>query len=345
MKFRTTHKRLASGQKKVYFYTEAGTQFFTCFGEQIAPPYPEAFVTAYREALKHDAPGPSGAMADIIASYKASPEYAKLRPATRNGYDPLLKNILDRLGTASIGVIEDRRFRGTLMDWRDEMKEHPRYADLHMIVLSLALRHALHQGRIDRNPAEDIPRLYKAPMDKTPWSAQEIEAYLQKCPQHLSDAFWLKLYTGLRRTDLISITWAADHGEYLLWTTSKRGVEAVIPLVPEARAFIDGLKRRQMDSKRGLQPNMLLTSRGTPWTPSGYDSSFNKQRARAKVTINEHRLRANTATFWAVQGLDDREIADVLGWSLGSVKQLRRVYVDRKQAVVATLARVRRERG
>lgn len=345
MRFRTTHKKLASGRKRIYYYTPAGTRFFDNMDVQLAPPFPDAFVQAYDKALASDAPGPSGDMADLIAIYMASPEYAKLRPATQKGYKPILANIVKRLGTASIAVIEDRRFRGTLMNWRDEMKEKPRWADLHMIVLSLALRHGLHQGRIDRNPAEDIPRLYKAPMDKTPWSEQEIAAYLQKCPQHLADAFWLKLYTGLRRTDLVRITWAADQGEYLLWTTSKRGVEAVIPLVPEARAFLDGLKRRQMDSKGGLQPTLLLNSRGHAWTPDGYSTSFGKHQARSKVTINEHRLRANTATFWAVHGLDDREIADVLGWSLGSVKQLRRVYVDRKQAVVATLERVRRERG
>lgn len=357
-RFRTTHKKLANGQRKVYYYLLSGQRFFESYGQQIVPPYPADFLEAHKAATAHEKPA-RGDLDRMCQAYLDSPEFASLSDASKKGYRPVVDRIRARFGDASIAVIEDRRFRGKLLAWRDEMKGSARYADMHMIILSSILKHAIAAGKLDRNPAKAIPKLYSAPLDKRPWSEQEIAAFLNECPQHLQDALRLKFYTGLRRADLIRIGWKADQGDYLLLTTSKRKAEAVIPIVPEARAFLDDLKRRQMASPRGLQPTMLLTSYGTPWTPDGYSSSFDQQRSghrlrdvdgkkklvlveELKVTINEHRLRSNTATFWMKCGLDDRTIADAMGWSSSEIASLRRVYVDRKQAVVAALNLVKR---
>lgn len=340
-RFRTTHKKLANGQRKVYYYLLSGQRFFESYGQQIVPPYPSDFLEAYKAATAHEKPA-RGDLDRMCQQYLESPEFAALSEASKKGYRPVVDRIRARFGDASIAVIEDRRFRGKLLAWRDEMQGSARYADMHMIILSSILKHAIAAGKLDRNPAKAIPKLYSAPLDKRPWSEQEIASFLHECPQHLQDALRLKFYTGLRRADLIRIGWNADHGDYLLLTTSKRKAEAVIPIVPEARVFLDDLKRRQMTSPRGLQPTMLLTSYGTPWKSAGYSTSFRAQAKKSKVTINEHRLRANTATFWMRAGLDDRTIADAMGWSSSEIAQLRRVYVDRKQAVVAALNLVKR---
>jgi integrase len=64
-------------------------------------------------------------------------------------------------------------------------------------------------------------------------------------------------------------------------------------------------------------------------------------KAKAKAGIAEelhfHDLRGTAATRFYVAGLDKRVIAEILGWTEGSVENIIRKYVDRTAATKAVI--------
>jgi hypothetical protein len=86
----------------VYRKGRAGHLYYCRFGSttriHAAPGTPE-FAAAYAGLMAGRATVPTGkTFAVLIASYKASPRFAKLKPRTRADYDKVLTFIADRLG-------------------------------------------------------------------------------------------------------------------------------------------------------------------------------------------------------------------------------------------------------
>ena len=118
-------------------------------------------------------------------------------------------------------------------------------------------------------------------------------------------------------------------------TNKSRGRHtAYIPLLPEARELVDDIERRA--------ETVLTTTRGSPWSPDGKGLSHAISAAAKKSNVdrNTHDLRRTFATKLAVGGVDDRTIAEIMGWSIDSVSRLRRIYVDRSAVVVSITERL-----
>ncbi len=218
-----------------------------------------------------------------------------------------------------------------------------------MLAVQVVLEHGRNLGLFGVNAAAGIPGLYSAPDDKRPWSDTAIAMFKDGAPAHVCDAFELIRHFALRRTDAIAITWAADKGTHIAWAPSKGRRHkriAVIPILPEARTFLDDLRRRNPAST-----TMLTTSRKRPWKAASSITHAFQDRWRdlldAGMPVGEpddwptpHRLRNNAATMFMIAGLDDRTIADAMGWSVRDVENMRRVYVDREAVVSAAVIRL-----
>jgi hypothetical protein len=333
-------KRRADGSVEYRYYAWRGRGapcIWISPHKPVRDPLPRDFVRAYEEAMssrrevRDDFDG-------LAARYFDSPQFRALAlPDMRRRYVDLAR---ERIGTAPLHVIADPRFRGELIALRDSLAHSPRQADLTIQAASVVFEHARNLGLLAVNPAAGIPNLYRAPIDRRPWTAEELALFRTGAPQHVSDAFDLMRWTALRRQDAATITWAADRGTHLAWRTSKsrRAREAIIPLLPEARAFLDDLRRRNAASV-----TMLCGARGRPW---GVASSLTQAFSRrwdalgASDGPSPHRLRNNAATAYLAAGLDERTIADAMGWTLADVEDMRRIYVDREAIVSAAVIRL-----
>jgi integrase len=84
---------------------------------------------------------------------------------------------------------------------------------------------------------------------------------------------------------------------------------------------------------------VLTNSRGLPWqSGDGLGVGFIRAKKRAGIgDLHFHDLRGTAATRFYSAGLPLRVIAEILGWTEGSVDSIIRRYVDRAAATKAVI--------
>lgn len=403
---------LADGSVVYYYYAWRGKgapRFWTSPHKPVKKPYPREFVRAFDLAIEKKIRDDNfdGMAARYLKELEASDHPA----TTKSEYMRLVERARREFGPAPLSDIVDPRFRADIIDFRDKFRSQPRAADLAVLGVSLVLESARNRGLLANNPAASIPNLYTRPNDKRPWTAAQIQLFTQgdgagigPAEPHVLDAFWLIKHFACRRRDAIALRRPVDRDTHLTYKTSKgkrKNREVVFPVLPEARAFLDDLYRRnaatlarliEKASKEGKDPAslqeaaayLLITSRGERWTaersvthafetrwmelldPKGELRQERKALAaelkadtkpganRLKVITHRldeleaaldyptpHRLRNNAATALMKAKIDDRTIADAMGWSKEDVEEMRRVYVDREELVSAAIIQLR----
>jgi integrase len=161
------------------------------------------------------------------------------------------------------------------------------------------------------------------------WVDADIAAIKKVCTPEVADAVDLAVMTGLRRGDLLRLCWSHVHENEIVIPTNKSGrrIEARIPIYADLRAVLARIPKRS--------PTVLTNSKGRPWkTGDGLGTAFisAKKTARIGDDLHFHDLRGTAATKFYAAGLPLRVIAEVLGWTEGSVDNIIRKYVDRAAA-------------
>lgn len=123
------------------------------------------------------------------------------------------------------------------------------------------------------------------------------------------------------------------------------------PRVPALDELLEELRSR---SRKDGVTNVLVNSYGEPWSASGFGGSFNRIRDEAEIFYLDeesgerirkhlHDLRGTFCTkLMTTMDLTDREVADMMGWSVDNVSTIRRVYVDQSHVVRALGERMRK---
>lgn len=297
-------------------------------------PGTEAFYRAWLDARDEARADDSATLDGLMTRFRQSAEHAALSASSRRDYDAHMALIRARWPGAPLRFMDDRRIRGEIKRWRDEMAATPRKADMAVAVLRRVLSWGVDQGELDHNHARAIKPLHKADRSAIIWEAGELARLLAAATPAAAAALQMAALTGLRREDLTRLSWAADKGTHLSWRTGKsRGQrEAVIPVLPELRTLIDAQPRRAAV--------MLTTQRGRAWTPDGLSTAFDRARKTCGVDKRLHDLRGTAATRFCLAGLDDREVALIMGWSEQQVAAIRARYVDRERLIQATVTRL-----
>lgn len=339
-RYRTNYKTLADGSTKIYYYTHPGrTKFYECYEVPIREPYPEDFIECFEEATRRErADGSDSDFSLLIQDFLESSKFAALSEASKINYRRDLRLAREKFGSVSIAEIEHRAFRGKIARWHLEMAANsPKGADNCVATLSAAFGYAYRMGVLVINPAHGIQKAWKQPVDREPWTKEEIDLFLRNCPVVTSDILKLAMYTGLRRADLASISWDAFNGSDLQWRTSKSRHRrtVIVPLTPEGKNFIRDLKTRQESAPLGMQRTMLISAGGTPMTPHTLGKKVIERAKRLGLNKKLHRLRSNYASSLVENGFESGEIAGIMGWSPEQVNQLIRIYVHRDVIVAA----------
>lgn len=286
----------------------------------------------------------------LIVAYKSSPEWNNLSPSTRPTWSIWLDRIAAKFGKAPLAAFEDRRVRGDILGWRDNWAAQPRSADMAIQVLSRLLSWGVDRGRLTHNYASGVAHLYDSDRSDIIWEDKHFEAFKAHASVEVMEAVELAACTGLRRTELAAIPWAAVGDHAIIWQTSKsRGKNRiVIPLLPETRMLLAKIKDRhaafmekQRPSRRKELPATILSnSYWRPWTAMGLGSRFNDAKQASGIDVNLHDLRGTFATRCMIAGLTDQEIADIVGWATKDIAAIRIKYVDKARVVVAIAKRL-----
>lgn len=275
---------------------------------------------------------PTGTISWLAAKYRTNDDFSDLADDTQRDYRKSLDRIEEKFGATNLKVFEDWRMRDYIMDWRDQWRAQPRTADKVTVMLGTLLGWAKNRGLITNNVAAGIEQIHKADRsdliwDEAHWNAMRAldEEGEPICPPQLMDALTLASLTGLRLGDLVLLDWNHVGENAIILVTKKRKGRAVIPILPELRAWLDARDKET--------PTVLVNSRGHSWTTSGLGSVFQKAKPEGfNRTI--HDLRGTFVTWLAVKGLTDEQIARIVGWTAKRVGEVRARYVDEARVVV-----------
>lgn len=315
-------------------------------------------LAAYQEALQGRSVVGTDKIAELCRDWRLSPEWGQLAPGTRKNWIRFLDMIEHRWGHNKIAYFNKPELVPHIIKWRNEVADKPKTADERVKVLRAFLEWGRLNGRLTVNIANGIPTLYRGGnRAEIVWTDDEMDRFAEEAmkvdrPQ-LVDVLWLAALTGLRRQDLVRVTFAHVGDKTLSMTAQKASGKrktkrrVFVPLIPELRDFIRELATRYR--KDGVN-TLLVNSRGVPWDDDGIGTSFNRIRDAAKVVHVEengtekrkhlHDLRGTFATKLILAGRTDKEVAEVMGWSPERVANIRKVYVDQARVVVSLAERM-----
>jgi integrase len=318
------HKVRAKGNEYIYAW-RGGPRLHAKIGS------PE-FFREYQQAISERRRPQEGTINRLIIDLKESAEFAKLAASTKREYVRHLDAIKERFGSAPIKAFDDRRIKSRIRAWRDTISHHPRTADYAMATLKRLLSFGVENGHLSQNLARGFRSLHSSDRSEIIWSPGDLAALAQQSSRALTNAVDLARLTGLRRGDLVNLAWEHRTDDWIEYRTSKRGKPVVIPIIAETRAVLDRIA--------GSEGSVLRNTRGAPWTPDGLSTAFQRARAATGLKKRWHDLRGNAATAFCVAGFDDREVAEIIGWSENRVSSIRRKYVDRAAIIKAAIRRV-----
>ncbi len=248
----------------------------------------------------------------LIAEYRGSPAFTALATRTQRDYQHCLDYLKPIADTPLV-----RFDRPLIVRIRDKAagSRGRRFANYVRAVLSVVFAWGLERGYVDANPVQgvkDIRRQKGEARANRPWSDEERYAVLDAAPVHLKVPIALAMFCGMREGDALTIPRSAYDGRTIQFVTRKTGQRISWPVPQALKSILD-------DACRVDAATLATTSRGHPWTESGFRASWRKLRigleAESKIGpgLTIHGLRHTVATILREEGFDDRTIADVLG--------------------------------
>lgn len=269
----------------------------------------------------------------LVASYKASDDWKGLSDKTKANWTPFLDRIQVKFGPLSIGAFDRPLIRVAIRRWRDEIKHTPRQADMALQVLSRVLSFGVAEGRLQANACTGIPRIYSSDRSEIIWTDEDMAAVAAKASREVMWAVRLAALTGLRKGDVLRLSWTHVHANSIEIRTGKSGQRktAVIPLYASLRALLKEIPKRA---------TTILTSTDKISWKTGFDASFIRAKNAAGVDKHFHDLRGTAATKMFLAGLTIREIAEIFTWSEDHVERLINVYVKKDELLLDRIRRI-----
>jgi integrase len=253
-----------------------------------------------------------GTLGQLLASYRGSPAYTDLAPATRYGYARMM-NLLKPLHDMPIVELTPQFVAGM----RDLVatKHGRRQANYVMAVVSVACEHGKEHGIVANNPVKGIKRLRRdrrLPAANRPWTQGERRMVLTEAPIQLHVPVALAMFTGLRKSDVLTLTKAAIRNGRIWRRTGKTGQEVSIPIHPD-------LAKLLAEAPTHDALTIAATTNGTPWSISGFNSTFVKAIAKLEKAVRVepgltfHGLRHTCGTLLVEAGFDIDSVRRWLG--------------------------------
>lgn len=352
-------KVVKGGREYRYYYHRAT-------GTRLTSEYNTAAFVAEVAALdaraKRTAPR-DGSLHGLIVAYRASHEFTRLAPVTQSDYQRVFDWLQPTADTALVEITT-----AVVYGFRDEaMTQHRRrFANYVVQVVRLVLDWGRKRQLVETNVAkgvELIPRPKKMKRANRPWSDDERETVLAEAEIGLRAMIALGMFAGLREGDACALPKMAFDGALIETIASKNAEPLWIPAHFRLRAILsEALEVRRARSKARARrykvlsiepPTLGVTSRGRPWTPSGFRASFFKLIKRledagaVKPGLTFHGLRHTMGKLVIEAGGSKEDVGMILGDRSMAMSEFYSREHEKKARVGATMLKlegVERER-
>lgn len=277
-----------------------------------------AYAEARRPALQR------GTVSALIADYKASEHWRRLRESTQTLWTPHLDAIDKVFGPTSLKAIQQRGTRRLIRDWHQGMADRPRTANIALTVLVRVFEHGVDIEDLERNPAKGLAKLDEgAGRAGIVWAVDDLARVCASASPPVARALKLAHLTGLRRGDLVGLTWTEvdEAAKMIRRPTLKSGGARIarIPVTPEIAALLASCPRKAVQ--------VLTDAEGRPWQGPAFSKAVRRAMARAKVKgLHLHDLRGTRCSLDIAAGLTDAELEAKFGWAPGNGPEMRGVY-------------------
>lgn len=330
--------------KGLYKVTSKGKAYWYAWrgGPRIdAEPGTEKFLRLYQQAIEERGVGDKKRFRSLVVRYRASRDYRDLAESTRRNWGPWLDRISDRFGMISTRLFDRPAIKKDITRWRSEIAERRglRAADYAVQVLSRVCSYGIDPlAELSVNPCEGIKQLYKVDRSEIIWTESDIAHLKKTCSAEIAHAVDLAAHTGLRVGDLIRLSWSHVGEDAIIITTgkSRHRKEAIIPLYDDLRDVLARIPKRS--------PIILTSRTKRPWVRDGLSSSFADAKKKAwppsGKDLHFHDLRGTAVTKFYTAGLEERTIAEIMGWEEDHVQAIIRRYVSRTAAIKATIRKL-----
>lgn len=253
-----------------------------------------------------------GTLGQLFSSYRKSAAYTDLASSTKQGYLRMMDLLkpLDEMPLAELSP----QFIAGLRD-RIAEKHGRRQANYVMAVVSVACEHGKEHGIVRDNPVKGVKRVKRsrsAPPANRPWTIEECRTVLAELPYQLKLPVGLAMFTGLRKGDVLALKKSAIREGRIWRRTNKTGQELSLPIHPDLAQLLK-------QSPQHIAITIAATTSATPWTESGFNSSFIKAMGALKRAgkigdgLTFHGLRHTVGTLLIEAGFDIDTVRRWLG--------------------------------
>jgi integrase len=219
------------------------------------------------------------------------------RPRTHEFYSfYALEKVVPSIGGVKLVKLNPSHVRGMMQDLSKKVSAD--CANKSRGILSRALRQAVKDGLIHRNPCDATEPLKVAPRKDVTWSNDEVMLFLSTIRTHrLYAAFYLALSTGMRHGEVLGLRWQDIEGDtinivqtivkvkgnYHISTPKTDKGNRRVTLDPETVAVLEEHRLKQLSEARelgeewqeGKHLGLVFTSEvGTVIIPRNFDRTW-----------------------------------------------------------------------
>ena len=273
----------------------------------------------------------AGTLRVLIADYQEKSAHWKgLRERTRQDY----QRVFDLLGDTRDHALP-RFTPPVIAALRDKAAgAHGfKFANQVLVTLKQVFAYGVEYDHCQVNPVADISTVARPsdlPDANRPWTPEETIELL-KAPMHIAAPIAMAAYLGLREGDILKMSRLSIAERTLSLTTSKTRRAIELPVCDDlwsillrfqkwrAAYWADQQRKRPNEVVEDLVTTMFVNSRGKPWTPDGFRTSWGKWRDQLLESekigpgVTFHGARHGVATVLAECGFEAQQVKHLLG--------------------------------
>ena len=208
---------------------------------------------------------PIGSFHALIVSYYRSVKFTRMKPSSQTMRRNAIERWRAKHGDKLVKDLEARH----IDKWMGEMAATPHAANDLRKMLNLLMKHAILLGLRRDNPVDAVEAIRTTGDGYHCWTEAEIAQYEAKWPLGTRErlAMALLLYTGLRRSDMVTLGRQHRQGDRFLLRHEKNKSDTSIKILPQLAAAIDAMQ----DDKH---LTYLVTLSGKSFDPASFGNWF-----------------------------------------------------------------------
>ena len=276
--------------------------------------------------------GKRGSVSALIEKLYRSGEWGNLGDSTKTTYRGIFERFREAYGDKPVDSLERRHVREMVA----AKAKTPAAANNLLRMIRMLMRFAIEEEWRKDDPTVGV-KAFKKKKDKEEdgfhtWTEEEIANYEAHWPVGTKQrlALALLLYTGQRRSDVVTMGRQHIKDGRMQVVQQKTGARLAIPVHQDLRAILDGADKTNM--------TFLVTSFGKPFTAAGFGNWFREacNAAGLPKQCAAHGLRKAACRRLAEAGYSVNQIAAISGHK--TLKEVERYTRAASQKLLAEAA-------